>query len=151
MQSLLNADSAYFTHRQYYIWNIISTSESHTNKYLNDWYKNKRLLDDWILSALKKTGVSKKDIDLFNKDARTKRILFGFINASEMPITKHFEMDFGNELDEIIDNEKSSEEYFPMHGCLKHRLEYKILYKLLLSRKYKMAYWLNKNIFHRWY
>lgn len=135
----------------FYIWRIREESTSHTDRYLTDFYVKRKKYNEWLLDMAIKCGIQEQELRPFRQKLWRETILFGFINASNAPV-HNFEKtaQVRKEMSKIIATEKGKFSGFGRAtGCIKHRLEYWLLMKLLLQEHYELAYYLNRIFFRR--
>lgn len=135
----------------FYIWRIRAESTSHTNRYLSDFYVKRKKYNAWLLDKAQKCGLTEQELRPFRQKLWRETILFGFINASNAPVQNSEKPSHvRKEMIEIIAGERAKFSRFGRaKGCLKHRLEYWLLMKLLLGEHYELAYYLNSKVFRR--
>lgn len=122
-----------------YYWKVNCKSESHTHKYVKDFYRNRKLLKKEIDSILNKINISIKDKYDFAIMFQRRTLLWNLFN----------ECYSNHSLNIKIQNIKTTTEeenakYKMIKGNSKKE---NILVWLLLSKKYYLAYFINKYFF----
>lgn len=125
----------------YYCWTINPHSESHTRKYIPDFFTKRTALYRWVDSIVEKLAIAPTRVDSYKRKVLTQNVIWGFYNACCLDIRL-----FLNEIvqcEKIID--KIGNNKYPV-GRLGN-----FYFFLLKRRYYRVAYYLNKYTFNRTY
>lgn len=125
----------------YYCWTINPNSESHTRKYISDFYQKRKALYQWVDQKVERLAIDPLRVANYKRKVLVQNVVWGFYNACRLDVRSYLkEIVQGEELIDKIGNYQS-----PV-GRLG------ILYYFLLKKRYyRIAYYLNKYTFNRSY
>lgn len=139
VQVLSYAGRAVVSNDYYYSWTINNKSESHTHKYVKDYFPKRQKYMGWMLPILSRMGINEKKIEAFQNLLLAQTIINGFFNTSMQSYRLYKE-----DMKKCPSVTTSAYKY-----CMGKfgRFFYIILY----ARAKKTAYFLNHYFFKRYY
>lgn len=141
ISTLFHAKRIVVTNRAYYRWTVNPQSESHTSKYIDDFFAKRAELKKSLFPILQSLHVSKERMKEFVNKVDAQTVLWGFYNESGRPLSYYMK-----KIKQI--------EHF---SNIKLYRKYKIgrmssFYFYLLSKKlYRSSYYINNLTFKRYY
>lgn len=145
-QVFVHAQKVILTPNSYYCWKVNPKSESHTHKYIPNYFEKRISHLNWVEDRLKELGVNDLEISHYKKTPFIVKygIISGFYNACSLELK-----DYLNEIRKI--------EYgvFPiidLKEYKQHSNAIQLLFLFLLKKKkYKSAYLINRFILKKTY
>lgn len=129
------------TTEAYYCWSINPKSESHTRKYIPDFYNKRELLYEWTDKIVDSLPVSKDRVIQYKQKVKTQTAIWGFYNACNLALSQY--------LNVIKKQEKLYANISVGHFNIGRLSGF---YLFLLKKKfYRLAYYINNSTFKRSY
>lgn len=133
ISNLFAAKRLLVTKDAYYCWSINPLSESHSRKYIPDFYTKRKTLYEWVDRIVDQLPVSREKVMSYREKVKTQTVLWGFYNACNLQLSSYLrEMACLDEIQTSI-----SDDSFRIG-----RLGRLYLY-LLRKHYYKCAYYIN--------
>lgn len=86
IESLKHANKIYLYNDSYYSWTVNNKSESHVNKYIENYFKKSLDLLDYAINSLKETGLKEEDLKDYKLRCNSNIMLWNFYNECESDI-----------------------------------------------------------------
>lgn len=83
IECLKNANTIYLSSDYFYSWTLNIKSESHVNKYIDNYFEKSLALLSYAISSLKETGLNDNDLSLYKIKCNSNIILWCFYNECE--------------------------------------------------------------------
>lgn len=83
IECLKHANKVFLCNDSYYCWTISDTSESHKNKYIEDYFKKSLALLDYAINSLKNTGLTDDDLKEYLYRCNSNILLWNIYNEME--------------------------------------------------------------------
>lgn len=141
ISNLFVAQRLYVSDDAYYCWTINLQSESHTRKYIPDFFQKRTALYQWVDNIVFQLPVLNKRIQYYQNKVITQTALWGFYNACHLPLSeyicemKNIKYFYGNKISYKFKIGRLSNFYL----------------FLLKNQNYKLAYFVNNFTFRRSY
>lgn len=133
ISNLFVAKRLYVTTDAYYCWSINPLSESHSRKYIPDFYTKRGVLYEWVDRIVDRLPVSRERVMTYKEKVKMQTYLWGFYNACNLHIRPY------------LDVMKESETLLPLEFDNSRSIgRMSRFYLFLLKNKlYRIAYYLN--------
>lgn len=143
IECLKKAKRVYLSNDSYYSWTINNSSESHINKYIEDYFNKSIDLLNYAIKSLKETGLNDSDLKTYKIRCNTDILLWNFYNECEAI--------------ENISNNKNVQSLINYYQkdinvfISNSNLFKKVMLTLIKNKMYKTAKFIQKNITKRKY